>query len=411
MSVSSSIKKKEAILKAPDKGLLSVVVLLLIIGVLLVFDASYGKTGDSKWFNFDVRYMVKRQFIFAGVGFVFMQLASKIKLKVLAKCAPYLLGFAIVALAIVLFKGNEVNGAKRWFKLGMLSIQPSEFANVAVVLYISNLIASGKINVRRLGEKLILPAFAIVAVLLLIFKEPDMGTALTVAATCIIMFIAAGMRFSWICSIIAGSGVLCWIAVLTEPFRMKRILVFLNPWVAPFGEGFQVIHSLIALGTGGLTGVGVCEGREKLYIPAASTDFIFATLGEELGLIGGIVLLVLFGYLTYRGIEIARKSKSTFGSLAAIGLTAMISMQAIINIAVVSASMPATGVPLPFMSYGGSSLMTMMIGVGLLLGISRQADVEMKESEVDESSNNRRRHRRPHLSGNKRRPNPKRPRQ
>jgi cell division protein FtsW len=184
---------------------------------------------------------------------------------------------------------------------------------------------------------------------------------------------------------------------------MERIWVWLNPWKDPYGDGYQVIHSLLALGTGGLTGVGLCEGREKLYIPAASTDFIFATLGEEAGLIGCIVLLAVFLLLTYRGLDIARRSKSTYGNLVAVGLSSIIGLQAIINVAVVSASIPATGVPLPFISYGGSSLISMMVAAGILLSVSRQVNVELEERDLYESSVDRRRNGRSHIPSNKRR--------
>ena len=187
---------------------------------------------------------------------------------------------------------------------------------------------------------------------------------------------------------------------------MARVWIWLNPWRDSYGEGYQIIHSLIGLGTGGLAGVGLCEGREKLYIPAASTDCIFTTLGEEAGLIGGILLIALFILFTWRGLTFARRSKSTYGSLLAVGVTSVISLQALINIAVVSASIPATGVPLPFISYGGLSLVLMMVGAGMLLSISRQVNVELEERDLYENSFDRGRDRGPHLSRNKRRPGP-----
>jgi cell division protein FtsW len=177
---------------------------------------------------------------------------------------------------------------------------------------------------------------------------------------------------------------------------MARFTTFLNPWKDYYGSGYQIIHSLIALGTGGWFGIGICEGREKMYIPEPHTDMIFPTIGEEAGLIGSLIVLALFAYFTYRGISIAHKAKSSYAGLLASGLTSLVALQALINVAVVTSSVPATGVPLPFISYGGSSLVFMLIAVGMILSVSRQVDITLEEDK-DENSSHRRRYGRTHI--------------
>lgn len=396
--------RKEARLAAPDIGVLSAVVVLLLVGVLLVFDASYAKTGDAKWANFDIWYMVKRQLIFAVVGVGFMFLAASLRLATLIKYTLPLLLVSLVLLVAVLIPGigRMVNGAFRWIPLGPFNLQPSEIAKVAVVLYLAGIFAQRKMLVRKLNAGWLAPGAIVAIIAGLIFIEPDLGTTIAIVATCFIMLYAAGAKKRHLLGVFASGVGLAGAAVLFEPYRLQRIWVWLNPWKDPYGDGYQVIHSLLALGTGGLRGVGLCEGREKLYIPAASTDFIMATLGEEAGLIGCVLLLALFLFLTYRGLDVARRSKSAYGNLLAVGLSSIIGMQAIINVAVVSASIPATGVPLPFISYGGSSLISMMIAAGLLLAVSRQTNVELEERELYEGSIDGRRNGRSHISRNKR---------
>ncbi|MHB9037342.1 MAG: putative lipid II flippase FtsW [Armatimonadota bacterium] len=396
--------RKEARLAAPDVGVLGAVVLLLIAGVLLVFDASYAKTGDAKWANFDIWYMVKRQLIYAVVGFGLMYWASKVRLAKLIKWTIPLLVVSLLLLAAVLVPGvgRRVNGAFRWIPLGPVNLQPSELAKIAAVLYLAGIFSQRKMLVRRISESWIAPAFVILLICGLVVIEPDLGTTLAIVGTCFVMLYAAGAMKRHLVGILGMGAAAVGGLVMLEPYRMQRIWVWLDPWKDPYGDGYQVIHSLLALGTGGLTGVGLCEGREKLYIPAASTDFILATLGEEAGLIGCLLLLAGFMFLTYRGLDIARRSKSTYGNLVAVGISSVIGLQALINVSVVSASIPATGVPLPFISYGGSSLISMMIAAGILLSVSRQVNVELEERDLYENSVDGRRDGRSHISRGKR---------
>ncbi|MCE5324149.1 putative lipid II flippase FtsW [bacterium] len=396
--------RKEARLAVPDIGVLAAVIVLLIAGMLLVFDASYGKMGDAKWANYDIWYMLKRQFMFAAIGIALMCLVMQVRFQSLIKWTAPLLLVSIALLIAVLIPGvgHKVNGAYRWIPIGPFNLQPSEIAKVALVMYLGGIFARRKLLVRRINGDWTAPVFVVATITGLIFIEPDLGTAITIVFACFIMLYASGAKKRHLFGIAAGGCGLAGLAVLFEPYRLQRIWVWLNPWRDPYGDGYQVIHSLLALGTGGLTGVGLCEGREKLYIPAASTDFIMATLGEEAGLIGCVLLLGAFLFLTYRGLDVARRSKSTYGNLLAVGISSIIGMQALINVAVVSASIPATGVPMPFISYGGSSLISMLIAAGLLLSVSRQVNVELEERELYENSIDGRGHGRSHISRNKR---------
>jgi cell division protein FtsW len=389
----------------PDAGVLGAVVVLLVAGVMLVFDASYAKTGDAKWANYDIWYMVKRQFVYAVAGLTIMFIVARMRLQVFLKLTLPLLIVSVLLLAAVLVPGvgYKVNGADRWLKAGPVNMQPSELAKVAVVLYLAGMLARRRMLVRKMSSRWIAPMAVVGLICGLVVIEPDLGTTIAIVAAVFLMLFAAGARIRHMFVLFAGMGALGCAAVLLEPYRLDRIRVWLNPWKDPYGDGYQVIHSLLALGTGGIRGVGLCEGREKMYIPAASTDFILATLGEETGLIGCLLLLGAFVFLIYRGLDIARRSKSTYGNLLAVGITAIIGMQAAINAAVVSASIPATGVPLPFISYGGSSLVSMLAAAGILLSVSRHINIELEDRELYENSLDGRRDGRAHISRNQRR--------
>lgn len=396
------MRAKQEALKPPDVYLMGIVLTLVGVGVLLVFDASYARMADAKWANNDIWYMAKRQLVYAAIGLLVMFAASRTRLTTLLKATVPLLVLSFLLLVAVLLVGTEINGAKRWLKAGPVCFQPSELAKLALVLYLAGVLAQRKMRVRRMSMGWAAPLCVIATTLLLIFAEPDLGTTLALAGACFLMFYAAGAMKRHLFLAIGGVGGLCWLAVRMAPYRLERIRVWLDPWRDPYGEGYQIIHSLIALGTGGLRGVGLCEGREKLYIPAASTDFIFSTLGEEAGFVGGLLVLALFVLFVYRGLDIGRRCKSTYPNMVAVGVTSAVGLQALINIAVVSAAIPATGVPLPFVSYGGSSLVSMLAGVGILLAVSRQVNVTLDDREIYENSFDGWRDGRACLSGYKR---------
>jgi len=372
--------RKQTKLGLMDVWVLGSVLVLLVMGVWLVFDASFAKTADAKWAGNDPWYFVKRQALFAAAGLFVMWLVSRIRLSKLLKITTPLLVMSVIMLIGVMVPGigYRVNGALRWIKLGPISVQPSEIAKLALVLYLARLLAEQKNAVRRLDQRWLPPACIVGLISGLVFIEPDLGTAIAIVSVCFLMLFAAGARKIHLGGMLGLGTLFAIAAIKLEPYRMDRIRIWQHPWKYRYGDGYQVVHSLIALGTGGWHGVGLCEGREKTYIPAASTDFIFSTLAEELGLIGCLILLAAFIFFIYRGLDVARRSKSSYANLLAVGVTSMIGMQALINMAVVSASIPATGVPLPFISYGGSSLVLMLAGIGILLAVSRQTGEDME---------------------------------
>jgi len=357
-----------------DLWVVAPVVALVLVGVWLVFDASYAKAADATWTGKDPWYFVKKQIISAGIGFFAMYVVSRIRISALSKWTVPLLVTSMVLLVAVFFPpiGYKVNGAYRWIRLPLTNLQPSEIAKLAIVLYLAQFLSQGKRVVQNMDSRWLPPALIVGGIVLLIYKEPDLGTTIAIVFTCIAMLFAAGARKWHIGGILAAGALLAAVAVKLEPYRMDRVRVWLDPWKYRYGDGYQIVHSLMALGTGGWRGVGICEGREKLYIPAASTDFIFSTVGEEVGLIGCVILLTAFLFFIYKGLDVARRSKTVYSNLLAVGVTSMIGLQVLINVAVVSASIPATGVPLAFISYGGSSLILMLAGVGILLAVSRQ---------------------------------------
>lgn len=395
--------KKLEKLGAPDVVLLGITLTLLTIGLLLVFDSSYARMADSSWTNNDPWYEAKRQLVYAAVGLLLMLLAARTRLQTLLKLTVPLLVLSVLLLGAVFVVGTEVNGAHRWIRVGPVQFQPSEIAKIALVLYLAGVLAQRKMRVQRLTSGWFAPAAVVATVFALIVLEPDLGTGLVIVFVSFVMLFAAGAKLEHLVGLAGAGAAMAWLAVKLEPYRMDRILTWRNPWRDPYGDGYQMIHSLIALGTGGLTGVGLCEGREKLYQPATSTDFIFATLGEELGLIGCLVLLTLFVLFTVRGFGIGRKCKSSYANLVAVGITSLISLQALTNVLVVSGSIPATGIPLPLISYGGSSLVSMLVGVGILLAVSRQTGVSLDDREIYENSFDGWRDRRTYLPRNQRR--------
>lgn len=357
--------------KLPDILLLSSVVALLSLGILMVYSAS----AVSAQVNFgDSFYFLKRQFIWASLGLLTMYFFMKLPYSTWPLWSKQVLFITIVLLVLVLIPGfgKVVNGARRWLGIGSFYLQPSEIAKLSMVLIMSaNLIQyQGKIT--KFWQGLMPHLLLLGLIFALILKEPDLGTALSIGGTVFLMLFAAGAKMTHLGSLglVGVIGVV--VAILIEPYRMRRILAFNDPWSDPLNAGYHIIQSLYALGSGGLFGVGLGQSREKfLYLPEPHTDFIFAILGEELGLIGTVSVVLLFFLLAWRGYKIALTAPDAYGSLLATGLTTMILIQALMNLAVVTASMPVTGIPLPFISFGGSALIFTMASIGILLNISR----------------------------------------
>ncbi|WP_139489954.1 stage V sporulation protein E [Brevibacillus dissolubilis] len=356
---------------APDYVIIFVTLLLLGIGIVMVYSASavfaHHKFEDAYFFT-------KRQLIFAVLGVASMYLMMNIDYWVWKRWAK--VGFigSIGLLILVLIIGKEVNGSKSWLGFGSFGIQPGEFAKFGVAAFLSMWLSD---NQKKIGSftKGLVPALAIPAVCFaLIMLQPDLGTGTVLMGTAVLMIFAAGARVSHFVAL-GMVGVAGFVGlILSAPYRMARITAFIDPWEDPLGKGYQIIQSLYAIGPGGLLGLGLGESRQKFsYLPEPYNDFIFSIVAEELGFIGGTLVLLLFLLLLWRGMRVAITAPDLFGNLLALGIIGMIGIQVTINVGVVTGMFPVTGITLPFLSYGGSSLTLMLTGVGILLNISRFA--------------------------------------
>lgn len=353
-----------------DFPLFIVILILLAIGINMVFSASMYE--DRQIYN-DSYHHLKRQLIWAGLGIGAMIFASNFDYRKLKnrKLITFGMVITLVLLVVVLFMPDK-NGASRWIGVGSLGIQPSELAKIVLIVYLSD-------NISRKGERIksflqgVLPVIIIGGLFAgLIIIEPNMSTAVIVMAVSILMLFVGGAKMNHLLGLFIFGVCLAVVAIAIEPYRMARFTGFINPWADPLDTGYQAIQSLYALGAGGPFGMGFGMSRQKqYYIPEAQNDFIFAIIGEELGFLGVGIVIFLFAFLVWRGLKIALNCKDKFGSLMASGITALIAVQSSINFLVVSSFMPITGVTLPLISYGGSSLLFTMASLGLLLNISR----------------------------------------
>jgi len=362
--------------KSLDFILFFTVIALLSFGVIMVYSSS----AVSAYVNFnDSYYFFKRQIIWVTLGIIAMLFTLNINYHVWRKLATPILIVTVVLLMLVLIPGlgKVVNGARRWLGFGSLYLQPSEIAKLSMVLFCSASLARHQDTITSFIKGLVPQLIILLLVFGLILKEPDLGTALAIGGTVVVLLFTAGAKLSHLISLSVVGVVGIIGAIILEPYRLKRVLAFSNPWADPLDTGYHIIQSLYALGSGGLFGVGLGRSREKfLYLPEPHTDFIFAILGEELGFIGTITVILLFFLFAWRGFKVAISAPDIYGSILAAGLTTMIVMQALMNIAVVTASMPVTGIPLPFISFGGSALIFTLAGVGILLNISRYVNVK-----------------------------------
>jgi cell division protein FtsW len=355
----------------PDLMLFLVVVLLVCIGLIMIFSAS-AVTSDVKYQ--DAFFFVKRQLIWAILGLMVMLVLMKANYQKLRELGVAGLVLALLCLVAVLLPGigKDVKGAVRQIDLVFTSFTPAELTKLCLAFFFASSLSLNYGKIKSFVQGL-LPYLVLIGVVCgLIMLQPDLGTALIIAVTAYLMLIMAGARISHMVVLaLIGVGLVA-LVIYLEPYRMIRFIAFLDPWKYASDEGFQTIQSLYAIGSGGLFGMGLGQSRQKFfYLPEQHTDFIFAILGEELGYLGVFVVLTLLFIFAWRGFQIALKAPDIFGSLLAAGITTMITAQAAINLGVVSGSLPVTGIPLPFISYGGSSLMFTMAGVGLLLSVSR----------------------------------------
>lgn len=352
--------------------MLTATLCLLAFGAVMVFSASstvqvLGADGSLSQSTF----FLKRTLMFGAAGLLFMHLAARYGLDAVRRLTPAIVAGSFFLLFIVLIVGTNVNGATRWLGSGFIQVQPSEIAKLALILYGAHLLASHPKRTLTIPD--FLPYLLVTGLAcLLLMAEPDLGTTMVTVFAVGAMLIAAGARMRDLVLIAAVLGFLVLIAIMIEPYRRERLIGFLNPGADAGGSGFQAAQAKIALGSGGFGGVGIGDGVQKAYyLPEAHTDMIAAVIGEEVGFIGMLGIVGLFGMFGFAGFRIAQKAKDRYGKLLAAGLTSLILVQAVINLYAVMGLAPLTGVPLPFVSYGNSSLMVSLVCVGLLLNIAK----------------------------------------
>ncbi|MBR3249415.1 MAG: putative lipid II flippase FtsW [Clostridia bacterium] len=354
-----------------DYTLVITILLLLSIGLVMVLSAS-SPTALSESGN-SYKYFLK-QLIFAGVGLVFMIGISKVDYRIFQKFYKQAWWVSFILLILVIAIGKEVNEAKRWiYVTESLSFQPSEVVKFLMIVFYAGILVKNRNELGKYGKGFIKHICLLAPIIALLLAQPHFSASIVIIGVCSIMMIVAGCKLWHFLATGLTIGIPGIIGlIIIEPYRLTRVTTFLDPWKDATGTGWQVIQSLYAIGSGGLFGLGLGESKQKyLYIPEPHNDFIFSVLSEEIGFIGCAVVIVLFAIFIWRGILIAMKSPDMFGSLVAIGITALIAIQVIINIAVVTSSMPATGMPLPFFSYGGTALFFLLCEMGVLLNISR----------------------------------------
>jgi cell division protein FtsW len=364
-------KKRSRPLPVEYSMLLTATLCLLAFGAVMVFSASSTTKVLQEGGLSSSAYYLKRTLIFGAVALAIMHVTARVGLDKIRNLTPILLGGSIFLLVAVLGAGSEVNGATRWIGGGSLQIQPSELAKVALILYGADLLARKPKRVRSLEG--MMPFLLVTgASCLLIMLEPDMGTTMVIVFAVAATLVAAGARASDLGKIALVIGGLMLLMAVVEPYRMARLTSFLNPSASAEGAGFQAAQAKIALGSGGIFGVGIGNGVSKaFYLPEAHTDMITAVIGEELGLVGIASVVGLFGMFGYAGLKTAQKAKDNYAKLLVAGLTSLVLVQATINLFAVMGLAPLTGVPLPFVSYGNSSLMATLFAVGLILNVAR----------------------------------------
>jgi cell division protein FtsW len=376
-----------------DLVLLGAVLGLVALGSIEIYSASaiyaLQKFGTSTYF-------LVRQGVYVALGLGAMLVAAEIDYR-RYRIFTYLMLFgALVLLAAVLVFGARVNEARRWFHVGPLSFQPVEVAKLALVVYLASSLAKKREKVKTFTVGF-MPHLAVCGVMMaLLSKQPDLGSSIILGATTLLMLFVAGTRVSYILLALLAALPVVYHSIVSTAWRFKRLLAYIDPWQFRRGTGYQITESLISIGSGGMTGLGLGDGKQKLfYLPEAHTDFILSSIGEELGFIGLAAVLALFVLVLWRGVRAALGARDAFGTFFAAGLTTLFALQALVNTGVVLGALPAKGLTLPFVSYGGTSLVVSLFFAGILLNISK-GEIEAprpRRSEPDRLANRRRRRR------------------
>ena len=359
----------------PDLPLFGVVVALVCVGVVMVYSASAIVAADR--FH-DPFFFLRKQLFWAVLGLGCLWGGMLLDYRNLERVVMPLLVVSFVLLVLVLVPpfGQSIDGTRRWFHLGPASFQPVELAKFALVLYLASFLTRRQEVVARFTEGLLPVLLVAGGMAALTLLQPDLGNSLALVILTLVLAYLAGARVQHM-ALIAGAALPVVIALIAlKPYRWRRMVAFMNPWDDPQGSGFQIIQSFLALGSGGWLGVGLGDSKQKLfYLPEPYTDFIFAIIGEELGLLGATVIVALFALLIWRGLRIGLHAPDPFGAFLGLGLTIMLATQTIVNLGVVTGTLPTKGLPLPFISFGGSALLMTMLATGMLLNISQHAHV------------------------------------
>jgi cell division protein FtsW len=358
-----------------DNVLFVATILLVALSVVMVYSASAAvalqRYGQASVF-------LAKQAMWAALGLPMLWLLMKVDYRTYRQ--PIFiwscLGLVTIALVAVLFSA-PINSARRWFGLAGIGVQPSEFAKLAAIFFIAAILERRMHRIDEVTYSLSPIGVVVLMLVGLILLEPDFGTSMSLILIAAAMVFAAGLHYRYILGAFLAVLPAVYILAMGASYRRRRLLSFLNPWDDPLGDGFQIIQSMIAVGTGGVWGRGLMNGVQKLfYLPEPHTDFIYAVIAEELGLIGATAVILCFSIITWRGMRAALRAPDSYGAFLAVGLTTMIAVQALVNISVVLGMMPTKGIPLPFVSMGGSSLLVNLVGMGILLNVSQHASPE-----------------------------------
>ena len=355
-----------------DYAMVVIILMLLCFGLVMVFSAS---SANAHYMYGDATYFFRRQVLYAVFGLLLMWLTSRFPLKAIKQYTNLLFVVSIALLLLVPLIGVEVNGAKRWLGFGGFTFQPSEIAKLTLVMFLAKSLTIYRDRISKLGDGYIRYMIIILMVAGIVLLQPHMSGAVVIAVGGVAVLFAAGFKVRYFVTTFLCAVPALWGLAVMSPYRFKRITSFMDPFADKLGESWQIVQSLYAIGSGGLFGLGLGQSRQKfLYIPEPQNDFIFAIICEELGFIGAVFVMLLFGLLIWKGIMIAKKAPDEYTALVATGITSLLAVQVLMNIAVVTSMMPVTGVPLPFFSYGGTSLVILLMEMGLLLNISRHCE-------------------------------------
>ena len=358
-----------------DRVLFTATLLLVCASIVMVYSASALVALE----RFQQPYLfVTKQALWAVLGLAVLAITMRVDYRTYRneKFVWALLALVALMLVGVLFS-RPVNGTRRWFSVAGFGVQPSELAKIGCVLFTALILEKRRHRIDDLAYSLMPIAIVVGGLVGLILLQPDFGTAMSLLLVVAMMIFAAGLHYKYFIGSVLCALPVLYLVLVSAPYRRRRLMAFWDPWADPLGDGFQIIQSLIAVGTGGIFGRGLMAGVQKLfYLPEPHTDFIFAVVGEELGIIGASGILICFCVIAWRGLRISMRAEDTFGSFVALGLTTMIAVQAFVNMSVVLGLMPTKGIPLPLMSFGGSSLLMNLLGMGVLLNISQHESAE-----------------------------------